>query len=267
MNQYPQVRVSEPCKHKGLSALLHRFLETNADFSTFGAQHLNVIGLTVASTIFLPWWATRSLQPDQRLRLARWMSCFISFTVIVGTIIRIQLGDFDPVYDLPLDLCNLGAVVAPLIVWKPYRRASEVFYYWVMAGTLQAVLTPDLVEGFPNYMFLKFWVAHAGLVVLMVYVAVALGVRPTLRGIWRALLWIQVYLVLIYVVNLPLGSNYFFVIRKPANPSILDYLGPWPWYIVACQAVAVVLFFLAYLPFKLTGKTLGNDASARGGAE
>jgi hypothetical integral membrane protein (TIGR02206 family) len=45
------------------------------------------------------------------------------------------------------------------------------------------------------------------------------------------------------------GANYGFLRAKPPQASLLDLLGPWPWYILALDALAVVLFTLLYLPF------------------
>jgi uncharacterized membrane protein YwaF len=43
-----------------------------------------------------------------------------------------------------------------------------------------------------------------------------------------------------------------FLFAKPQPETLLTILGPWPWYIVACEGVAFVLFLLLYLPFRQT---------------
>jgi uncharacterized membrane protein YwaF len=50
-------------------------------------------------------------------------------------------------------------------------------------------------------------------------------------------------------VNLVLGTNFGFASRPPDNPSLIDHLGPWPWYLFAIQAIGVALFFLLAIPF------------------
>jgi hypothetical integral membrane protein (TIGR02206 family) len=56
-------------------------------------------------------------------------------------------------------------------------------------------------------------------------------------------------MVAIFFLNLAIGSNYMFVAHKPLTPSLIDVLGPWPWYILSLEAIGLVLFLLLYLPW------------------
>ena len=46
-----------------------------------------------------------------------------------------------------------------------YRVAVELTYFWGLAGTLQAIVTPDLSAGFPQLEFFMFVVGHLGIVI------------------------------------------------------------------------------------------------------
>jgi len=58
-------------------------------------------------------------------------------------------------------------------------------------------------------------------------------------------------------VNTLLGTNFGFASRPPANPSLIDHLGPWPWYLLSMQAIAVTLFLLLALPLCRRGTNIG----------
>jgi len=51
------------------------------------------------------------------------------------------------------------------------------------------------------------------------------------------------------LINFAIGSNYFYTRQKPPGGSLLDFFGPWPFYILVVEVLAMILFVLAYLPF------------------
>jgi hypothetical integral membrane protein (TIGR02206 family) len=61
----------------------------------------------------------------------------------------------------------------------------------------------------------------------------------------------NLYMIAVGLVNWLLGSNYLFIAHKPDTPSLIDLLGPWPWYILSLEAIAIMLCLLLYLPYVL----------------
>ena len=52
-------------------------------------------------------------------------------------------------------------------------------------------------------------------------------------------------------VNRLIGSNYLYTQGKLPTPSLLDVLGPYPWYLLSMEGLGILLCLLLYLPFAL----------------
>mgnify|MGYP001045117143 CR=1 FL=1 len=236
------------------------FLRNDYDFQAFGDQHLAVI---IVFSLFAVGilWSVRNLNSAQNLLLSRCFTIFIFLTLVLWTVIKLYFDRFNLLVDLPLSLCNLIAVLGPLLFWHPHQRRLEVMYFLVTAGTFQAMLTPDLYVGFPSNEFFKYWIVHGGVILLVVHQIFAFQLYPRFKGVMLTFGWINLYSAVLYPLNIAIGANYFYLISKPGNASILDFFGPWPMYIFAAELVAMVFFAVAYLPFFLVVKSSKTAAA------
>jgi hypothetical integral membrane protein (TIGR02206 family) len=229
------------------------FFSNDIPFTSFSVSHLGAVVVFIACLLVFAKSA-RQLSDHQNLLLTRAASIFLSLTVIAWTAIHLAYGRFDAAFDLPLSICNLFAVAAPMLFWQPNRKRFEIVYFFVLAGTLQAIITPDPDGGFPSYGFFKYWFVHCGLVAVVVHHLLAFDLYPQARGILRTFGWLNIYILCLIPINLWLGSNYFYMMNKPVNPSLLDYFGPWPIYILVTECLAMGFFAVAYLPIFWTRK-------------
>jgi hypothetical integral membrane protein (TIGR02206 family) len=153
---------------------------------------------------------------------------------------------------VPLHLCDITAMMAGFALLTRQRLLCSLTYFWGLAATLQALITPAITVGFPHGPFVMFFVHHFSVVITALYLPIVEGWRPK-QPLWKAPLeanaWILLYLGIAMTANHLLGSNFAFASRPPDNPSLIDHLGPWPWYLVAMQAIALIFFFLLTLPF------------------
>ncbi|MBK8371189.1 MAG: TIGR02206 family membrane protein [Saprospiraceae bacterium] len=224
------------------------FFDFNTDFILYGVQHNTVIILIICLSIGLPIVTKRYFNPNQQLLISRIMAICIFVWVILYVFILFYLGKFNYKTDLPLDICNIIGLLVPFLMWNPNSRIFPYLYFYIMAGTTQAVFTPHLFDGFPNFIFIKYWVVHGGLIIYILYVAIIWKFQLNLMDLWRSFLFIQIYVLLVYLINILIGANYVYLV-KPPTYSILDYFGPWPVYIFVCEVILLFLCFMVYLPY------------------
>jgi hypothetical integral membrane protein (TIGR02206 family) len=153
--------------------------------------------------------------------------------------------------------------IAAAACWSPnWQLGVELTYFWGLAGTLQAVATPDLSVGFPHLDFFEFVVGHVGIVIAALFLVVGLGQKPRPGAVWRVLAITVAYTAAVGVVDAAIGANYMFLARRPAHVSLLSVLGPWPWYLLSGTGVAIVLLLALDLPFRRGRQASGGRPAA-----
>jgi hypothetical integral membrane protein (TIGR02206 family) len=216
-------------------------------FTLFGPAHLAVLFLTVAIPVILCWHARR--HPASTRSIA------VSLAVIL-LMNKVATLTFTSAYNLvpwlerlPMHLCDWVTFIAAAALIFRKQILYELTYFWGLAGTLQATITPDLPYGFPHFYFFTFNISHSGILIVAAFLTFGMKFRPQPISIIRAFLWLQGYLVITVIINLLTDQNYGYLCRKPLNPSLLDHLGGWPWYIVSLEILALIFFVCYYLPF------------------
>ena len=128
-------------------------------------------------------------------------------------------------------------------------------------------VAPAGFEGMDRGIVSEFWVPLAMVETIMPYLGSDIGARSNRDNHWVMLDGrlkarprpgsVRRAMVAINVVAIPVGlfdyvykTDYMFLRAKPPTVSLLDVFGPWPWYILACEAAGAVLFTLLYLPFR-----------------
>jgi hypothetical integral membrane protein (TIGR02206 family) len=152
---------------------------------------------------------------------------------------------------LPLQLCDAAIFVAALALVLRSQLLVEVTYFWGLAGTIQALITPDLPEHFPSFPFFQYYIAHGGIVTAALFLVVGLRQWPRRDAVLRVLAVTIVYVLLVGAIDASTESNYMYLRSKPASGSLLDLLGPWPWYLAWAALVGVALLIILDAPFRL----------------
>jgi hypothetical integral membrane protein (TIGR02206 family) len=161
---------------------------------------------------------------------------------------------------LPIQLCDVGGfVAAAALLWRQLLLV-EVAYFWGLGGTLQALLTPDLGDKhFPSFPYLQFYVTHDLVILAALFLVIGLALYPRRGAVRRIFVLTLAFAVLVGLFDLLTGGNYMYLRQVPASGSLLNLMGPWPWYIAAGAVLTLVVLTILNAPFRLS-RLGGHDA-------
>jgi hypothetical integral membrane protein (TIGR02206 family) len=121
-------------------------------------------------------------------------------------------------------------------------------YFW-SAGTIFALLTPEVKINFPHLLNISFFLTHFYLIFSAVYCIKVFNFKPDFKNLLKAFKYLNFSFVIIFFINFILDTNYMFVNHKPIFKSPIDYMGPWPYYIIWLEVITFICFIIMYLPF------------------
>ena len=219
-------------------------------FRLFGTPHLIAIG--IITLICFSQLYFRTIWSEKERKIVRWV---LAIAIVVNEsslhIWSAYWGIWNIQTMLPLHMCSVMIWLSAYMLVTRNYSIYEFTYFIGFGGAMQAVLTPAdaAAYNFPHFRIMQTFIAHGLLINVAIYMTVVEGFRPTLQSFKRVFIWTNLYMVVIFFVNLAIGSNYLFVANKPNFPTLLDMLAPWPWYIIELEAVGFAIFFLLYIPF------------------
>jgi len=155
---------------------------------------------------------------------------------------------------LPMHLCDWAAIAAIVTLIWPNQKTYELAYFWALSATLQATLTPELALGWPDWRFIVFFGFHCGVIAAVLYLTLGMKMRPYLKSIPRVIGWTLVYGICAGLVDWMFDVNFGFLHGKSKDPSVLDLLAPWPWYIAELVPIGIAFVLVLYLPFLIADR-------------
>lgn len=217
-------------------------------FKTFGVTHIAFLLMLPAIAGGLAWWTGADERRTKRARLALGAGLLLNELVWYWYFVHQDWFLFP--YTLPLQLCDILVWVAVVSALTSRQWPRELLYYWGLTGATMALLTPDVSSATFSYLTIRFFISHGGIMVVLLFLVWKKLLKPRPGSWWRALLYLHLYAAGAGLYNYVFGTNFFFLCGKPGDVSLLDYLGPWPWYVLSGDALALALFWLLGLPFR-----------------
>lgn len=234
-------------------------------FVLFDRAHLASLAIIAVVAFAFPWLMRRLAPLRWQVRIGVLLGLLLLLLEPLSMWLRVQVYGDALALILPLHLCGLAMLLTAATLVLRSHRAYEVVYFWAWGGTLQALLTPDLRLGFPDLRYISFFIGHGLILVGVLYATLVYGFRPYAVSILRSMAALALTALLIAPINYWLGANYLYLSRKPEQASLMDLLGPWPWYILSLSLLAVLSSGLFYLPFWIRDH-LGRRSLARPGS-
>jgi hypothetical integral membrane protein (TIGR02206 family) len=221
-------------------------------FKFFGPVHLCILA---AVPLFAALLAAiqRKLAPGSKtLRMSLGIILLLD-SVVYYTYLAVH-GQLTAPDHLPLELCDASLCLVILSLFTLNKFIYDLAYYGALAGATMALVTPNVTGPFPSFWTVQFFVDHGLIVAGALYLVWSGQVRPRKGSVPRAMLWLNIYAVFVGLFDWIFKTDYMYLRTKPQNASLLSLLGPWPWYILAADGVALVVFGLLYIPFWSTAE-------------
>ncbi len=221
---------------------------TGAPFVLFGTWHLIALLVIILLNIGMLGFRNSSLKTRTAVR---WVMAIILWSDEASWHIwNLYWGHWSLKTMLPLHICSLLIWLAGfMLIFKIYP-IYEFVYFIGIGGALQALLTPDAgIYGFPHYRIFQTMISHGFLLTSGIYMTTVEGFRPTWKSFWRVVIGLNIYAVIIFPINLLLGTNFLYINSKPSTASLLDMLPPWPYYLIYMEVIGALIFLLLYIPF------------------
>ena len=152
---------------------------------------------------------------------------------------------------LPMQLCDWVLYAVAAALWFRWQIGFELGYFWGLAGTIQALITPafDMTEVW--WRLFGFFFIHALIVVSVLHLLITERCRPWPRSLLRVFVCSEIYVAAALLVNAATGGgNYGFLSHRPAQATLLDRFSDTHWlYVAQINGLALLLFPALYLPW------------------
>jgi hypothetical integral membrane protein (TIGR02206 family) len=184
----------------------------------------------------------------------RWMRWFMGALALViflawagEYVTDVIRGTWSIRFTLPLQLTDAISLTAIAALWTRRPLLVELTYFWACTAALQAVLTPDLAQNFPDPLYFTYFGYHIGAIVAGMFLVYAIGMYPRPGAVARVFAATLAWAAVAGIADVITGGDYMYLAWKPAHASLLRIMGPWPWYIAAGAGVALAMFIIVAL--------------------
>jgi hypothetical integral membrane protein (TIGR02206 family) len=165
---------------------------------------------------------------------------------------------------LPLELCSLSLVLTVILLLNEGKTVYELLLFMGLLGASQALFTPFLNFDFPHFRFFHFFYTHMMMIWVPLYFTWIKGYRPTIWSLLKLFVFLNILMPVVMLINRRLHGNYMFLLHKPPSASLLDVLGPYPWYIFSMEGLLILFSVIVWLIFRERGSFVKKRVTKKG---
>jgi hypothetical integral membrane protein (TIGR02206 family) len=166
--------------------------------------------------------------------------------------------------NLPLQLSDAVVLASGVASGVPTRRSWSRSSTSGRCASVQAVLTPDLMQSFPDPLFFAYFATHSGAIAAACLLVFGARRTPRPGALWRVYAMTATVAAVAAAATVATGGNYMFLRRRPVGGSLLDLMGPWPVYIVVGAAFGLTMFIALAALARWTARRAHSNDPPRG---
>ena len=189
------------------------------------------------------------IPPDKRKTLMISIGMTLILIELVQQAYLKHFGIWNAKSSLPIHLCGISGILAGIMMIRQNYSGFEFLALIGSPGALHAILTPQLNHGPIPFLIFKYYVSHAGIILVPLFFAIVLGYRIKESSWYKVFLLCQLLILFVGLANFMIGSNYMYLTEKPLvnNPMII---GEWPWYIIGFEILGLIHILLFYYGYR-----------------
>lgn len=239
---------------------MNSFFETTNSFSAYSTEHwILLLGFLLFVVVFIR--SVRKKPEEKQRKILLGIAIVLAVAQLAKIPLNIYVGIFEVSRDVPLHMCNF----LPFILIWVYAAKSRVVwattFFWVILGVSQANFTPSVEYSLFHYDAIRYWLVHLFPILLALYPAIVWKWTLELKDVFRTVIVLNGIAIIIYFINLALGSNYLYIMEKPPGTTFFSILPPWPTYILILEGIIVVWSLLLWGIFWLIRKRENRSMS------
>ena len=220
-------------------------------FILFSNEHLITVGIGFISCILLVFLGFFT---EKKATFAKIVAIAVLGVKIAELLFRHHYYGETVAELLPLHLCPIVIILSIFMMFFHSEVLFQPVYFWSI-GAFFAILMPDIRDGMSNFASQSFFITHFFILFSTAYAFVHFRFRPTRAGFLCSFLLLVTLAFVMYFVNNKLGTNYLYVNHPPVTKSLMDFMGPWPYYIFSLAGIDIAISFFMYLPFRKNKKS------------